>query len=112
MKRLSPTLLAFLFAPMLASAASLPENAKEFIWNISNEIVNPIITLGFTAAIVYLAWTVFQFTFASEKLDQVKLKNSLIYSVVGVFIMATVFALMRFIAVSVGQDPSIVSNNI
>ncbi len=114
MKRVVTRLLTLLVIPQhsLAATAALPGQVSSFFARVLNEIVNPLITLGFALAVVYLAWSVYQYALGGDKLDQTKLKSSLIYGVVGVAIMATVFGIMKFIAVSVGQPESIVTNNV
>ncbi len=114
MKKTGIRLLAFLALPEFAMAqqATLPGQVSSFFGRVLSEIINPLITLGFAIAIVYLAWAVLQYAMGGDKLEKDKLKNSLIYGVVGVAIMATVFGIMKFIASSVGQPTSIVTSNV
>ncbi|HXK37617.1 MAG TPA: hypothetical protein VJ579_00930 [Candidatus Paceibacterota bacterium] len=115
MKRIVVRLFTLLFLPRNAFAATsvaLPTQVSAFFGRVLVEIVNPLITLGFAVAIVYLAWAVLQYTMGGDKLEKDKLKNSLIYGVVGVAIMATVFGIMKFIAASVGAPSSVITNNV
>lgn len=114
MKRIAVRFGALLFIPFNAFAAdaALPGQVSAFFAKVLAEIINPLITLGFAVAIVYLAWAVLRYTMGGDKFDQAKMKNSLIYGVLGVAIMATVFGIMKFIAVSVGAPESIVTNNV
>src|SRR5512135_454229 len=113
MKRIANRLFALLFIPKTALAATALSSAVSgFFARVLFQIINPLITLGFAVAIVYLAWAVLQYTMGGDKFDQGKLKSALIYGVLGVTIMATVFGIMKFIAVSVGQPTTIVTNNV
>ncbi len=108
-------LFIFVVAPFQALAAGLPATVSNFMGRIYYVILNPIITVGFAVAILYLSWCVFQYTLNSAKFadaERVKLKDSLIYSVVGVFIMASVFGIMKFLARSITGDDSIITQNV
>lgn len=98
-----------MFSPLSAIAATIPAQVSEFMGKVYVEILNPIIAVGFAISILYLSYSVFKYTLYSDKLDKKKLQDSLIWSVVGVFIMASVFAIMRFVAVSITGDSSIIS---
>lgn len=114
MKRILVRLTTLLFIPKnaLAATATLPGQVSSFFGRVLDQIVNPLITLGFAVAILYLAWAVLQYTMGGDKLEKEKLKGSLIYGVLGVAIMATVFGIMKFLAASVGAPETIVTGNV
>lgn len=106
------TLLALPKVVLAEVAVALPDKVNSFFSRVLAEIINPLITLGFAVAIVYLAWAILQYSLGGDKLERDKLKNSLIYGVVGVAIMATVFGIMKFIASSVGAPEDVVTSNV
>lgn len=64
MKRIVGRLGALLLIPInaFAAQAALPGQVSAFFAKVLAEIINPLITLGFAVAIVYLAWAVLQYT--------------------------------------------------
>lgn len=114
MKRILTRLATIFFIPLSAFAdtAVLPGQVRAFFGRVLDQIVNPLITLGFAVAVLYLAWAVLQYTMGGDKLEKDKLKSSLIYGVLGVAIMATVFGILKFLAVSVGAPETIVTQNV
>ncbi len=98
--------------PQIVLAVEITHSVSSFMGKVYENIVNPAITVLFAIAILYLSWSVFQYTFQGDKVDKDKLKASLIYGVLGVFIMSTVFAIVKFIATSVGGDANSVMNSI
>ncbi len=112
MKR-SVLLFTFIIAPLQALAAGFPAQLSSFMAKIYIEILNPLISLAFAVAILYLSWSVIQYTLLKkDKIDQAKLKDSLIYGVVGVAIMSLVFGLMKFIARTITGDDSVITDNV
>lgn len=110
--RRSLLLLFFIVVPFQVFAAGLPSQVSNFMGKIYVEILNPIITVAYAIAIMYLSWSVFQYTLKSDKLDKEKLKNSLIYGVLGVFVMSMVFAIMKFVARSVTGTDTMIGENV
>lgn len=97
---------------MQALAAGLPSQLSHFMDKIYTVILNPIITIMFAVAILYLSYSVFNYTLNKDKLDKEKLKASLIYGVVGVAVMSLVFGLMKFVARTITGDESIIEQNV
>ncbi len=98
--------------PYIAFAATdNPLSIKELMFRISYFILNPLIILGFTLAVLYFLWGMIQFlqnrTMSPEKSNEGK--NHMFYGVIGMVIMVSAFAIMRAMAGIIGADPVIVS---
>lgn len=99
-------LLTFLAAcfPFAASAA-IPAYVLNLIGKINTQILNPIIAIMFALATVYFVWGVAQYIWNPES-DEAREKGRsvMIYGIIGMTIMMSVFAIMRFIISSIGAD--------
>lgn len=73
---------------------------------INEQIINPLIFLLFALAFVYFLWGVFEFIQKPE--DHEKGRNTMLYGVIGMFIMVSVFGIMRLIANTIGVDTSVI----
>ncbi|OGZ11567.1 MAG: hypothetical protein A3D67_00175 [Candidatus Lloydbacteria bacterium RIFCSPHIGHO2_02_FULL_51_22] len=75
------------------------------IGKINAVILNPLITLLFALALVMFLWGMFQFLWMedSDKAHE-QGKNHMLWGLLGMFIMFSVFAIMRLIAGTIGAD--------
>ncbi len=91
------------FAPFLAFAAQLAETAT-FIEEIG-KIIDVLTPLVFALALLYFFWGLAQFILASGS-DEAKTegKNKMIWGVIVLFVMATIFGLIGFIQRELGVD--------
>ena len=70
---------------------------------INQYILNPIIILGFSVALVVFLYGIFQFVLkAGDDKAREEGKKSIGYGLVGMFIMVSVFGIIRFILSSLG----------
>lgn len=113
MKR-SVFLFLFVIAPIqvLAQTQGVPKQVGNFMERVYTVILNPVITIMFAVAILYLSYSVFNYTLNKDKLDKEKLKASLIYGVVGVAVMSLVFGIMKFVARTITGDETIIEQNV
>jgi len=76
---------------------------SEIINAISVNIINPVIGLMFVLAFLVFLWGVFTFiTNTDDETNKKKGKNNLIYGVLGMAIMVSVFGIIKFIKSSIG----------
>ena len=76
---------------------------SEIIDAISVNIINPVIGLMFVLAFLVFLWGVFTFiTNTDDETNKKKGKNNLIYGVLGMAIMVSVFGIIKFIKSSIG----------
>lgn len=94
-----------LFIPT-AQAQSATEVASELVARIAAEIINPLIAVLFGLALLLFLWGAFQFVSnaASEEGRTVG-KRHIVWGVVGMFIMVSVFAILRIIINTFGIPP-------
>ena len=75
------------------------------IGKINAVILNPIITLLFALALVMFLWGVFQYLWMEES-DKAREqgRNHMFWGVIGMFVMFSVFTIMRIIANTFGVE--------
>jgi len=74
-------------------------SVNELVQEISQEILNPIIQFMFILAVVFFLWGVAEYIQGAESPDARKKGVShIIYGLVGIFIMMTVYGLMQIMA--------------
>ena len=98
--------------PEVAFAAPppIPAPVKTFIGKISTEILNPLIAIMFAIATAYFFYGVAAYIWNPDNEEmREKGKISMLWGVVGMFIMITVFGILRFIIDSTGADPSLIN---
>lgn len=98
------------FLPRVAFAQTppIPTEVKTFIGKISTLILNPIIALLFALATAYFIYGVVQYIWNPDNAEARETgRQSMIWGVVGMFIMVSVFGIMRFLISSIGADPSV-----
>lgn len=85
--------------------------AIELIGRINKFIVNPIIGLLFALALVIFLWGVFQFFLQPDSdVSKEEGRNHMLWGLFGVFIMFSVFAIMKIIVNTIGADVPGVQN--
>ncbi len=76
------------------------------IFKINDVILNPIITLLFALALVMFLWGVFQYVVRPDSDTAHKQgRDHMFWGLIGMFIMFSVFAIMRLIAGTFGLPP-------
>ncbi len=91
-----------------AAAPPIPANVKAFIGKISTEILNPIIAILFVLATLYFFYGVAKYVWNPESEEEREGgRRSMLWGVIGMFVMVSVFSIMRFIISSIGADPTL-----
>jgi hypothetical protein len=79
----------------------------ELLTNINNVIVRPIILLLFGAAFVVFVWGVVVFIKdADDENNRKKSQSGIIWGIVGMVIMVSVYGIINVIAGTIGVNPS------
>lgn len=86
--------------PMGAAAASISnlDNIFTFIKNTLNTILPLIIAL----AVVYFIWGIFRFVMAGDEEAKAAAKDKIIYGVIGLFVMVSVWGLVNILVNTFG----------
>ena len=71
--------------------------------NIKTQIVNPVILLLFGLALVYFLYGLFTFLWQGDKLDPKVGRDKIIYGLVGMAIMASVYGFIHVIINTINQ---------
>lgn len=80
-------------------AQSAPASVLEFVGRINKYLLNPIIVLMFTIALVTFIWGMFSFFGRKDNTDEIeKGKRHMLWGIIGMAIMVSVFGIMNFIS--------------
>ena len=70
---------------------------KALLGKIAVLIINPLIVLGFVIATIYLFYSIVQMIWGADDSKVDEKKKSVMYAVVGLFIMFSVFGILRLV---------------
>lgn len=102
---------ALLLFPTLASAATIPNEVKQLIGKIITNVLNPIIILMFAIALAVFAFGVVRYVWQPENEEErSKGRTSMFWGVIGMFVMVSVFGILRLIINTFGIDPAVLDN--
>lgn len=82
------------------------KNIDSLLLKVNEQIINPLIILMFALATLYFVWGVVDFIQHPEEAE--KGRNHIMYGIIGMFIMVSVFGIMRFITSTLGLDSSVI----
>ena len=100
---------AIALVPTAYAATAIPAPVLTFIGKISTEILNPIIAIMFSLALVYFIYGVAAYIWNPDNEEaRATGRKSMLWGIVGMFIMVSVFGIMRFLISSVGADPGLI----
>ncbi len=88
-----------------AQTPPIPQPVLTFIGKISTEILNPLIAMMFAVASAYFFFGVARYIWSPD--DEKKReegRRAMLWGIVGMFIMVSVFSIMRLIISSIGAD--------
>lgn len=94
MKKFS--IVAGLSLVMPLSALAAINNLNDIFTFIKN-ILNTVLPLIIAAAVVYFVWGMFQVFLASDEEKKDKAKNTVIYGVIAIFVMISVWGLVNIL---------------
>jgi cbb3-type cytochrome oxidase subunit 3 len=102
-----------LIFPIMANAATppIPRSVKIFLGNIITEILNPLIALMFAVALMYFFYGIAAYIWNPDNEEaREKGRRGMLWGIIGMFIMVSVFGIMWFIINSIGADSSLMDN--
>ncbi len=88
-----------------AAYAQAVDPVDSFVKKLAEVILNPFIVLLFAIALLYFLIGVFKFLSNTENADEREVgKSHMIWGIIGMFIMMSVFAIMQIIGNTIGSD--------
>ena len=106
------TFMQNLLLPSVAYAQGtpVPPTVLVFIGKISTNILNPIIAIMFALAAVYFFYGVAAYIWNPNNEEaREKGRKGMLWGIVGMFIMVSVFGIMRFLISSIGADSALMN---
>ncbi|MDO8521139.1 MAG: hypothetical protein Q7S52_03420 [bacterium] len=96
--------------PETAYAATPPQSVLTFVGKISTNILNPIIAILFALAFVYFVYGVAAYIWNPDNEEaRTNGQRSMLWGVIGMLIMVSVFGIMRFLISSIGADANLMN---
>ena len=97
-----PKLFSFLailclFAVPAVSFAATPTTFAELVNLIIDTILKPFVTLVFGLAFAAFLWGMFKYIRSASEGDKEEAKNTIIYGLIGLFVMVSVWGLVRIL---------------
>lgn len=94
-----------------AAAPPIPATVLAFIGKISTEILNPLIAVMFAVATLVFFYGVAKYMWdpANEEAREGG-RRSMLWGIIGMFVMVSTFSIMRLIISSIGADASLMDN--
>ena len=100
----------FLIRTAEAAPPAIPANVKTFIGKISTEILNPIIAVLFAVATLYFLWGIAAYIWNPDNEEaREKGRVGMLYGIIGMFVMVSVFGIMRFIISTIGANSDLMN---
>lgn len=98
MNTLGNFFMEYIMVPV-AHAQSAPQSVVEFIGRINKFFLNPLIVLMFSIALVTFIWGMFTFFGRKDNTEEIeKGKRHMLWGIIGMAIMVSVFGIMNFIS--------------
>lgn len=92
----------------LAQARNIPPTVLNFVGKFSTEILNPIIALLFAVGMFIFIWGVAAYIWNPENEEaRTNGRKNMLWGIIGMLIMVSVFGIMRFIITSIGADEAL-----
>lgn len=78
------------------------EYIKNLIGQIADQILNPLIILGFVVATIFLFYGIAEMIWKADSNDLDKNKNNVKYGIIGFFIMFSVYGILNIVMKTFG----------
>jgi hypothetical protein len=110
MKRIGFIALSF-FAPVVAFAQN-PDSTQLFaILAIVQNVLNVVIPIVITLGVVYVVYGIIMFVTKTNEEERAKAKNVILYGIIGLFFIVSLWGIIGFIGRTVGVNPGGSSGN-
>lgn len=73
----------------------MPPTVSDLLSKIANLFINPLIILGFVWATVYFFYAVAEMIWKADGSDLAKNKENVKYGIIGLFVMFSVYGILR-----------------
>lgn len=94
-----------------AQTPPIPASVKTFVGKISTEILNPLIALMFAVATMYFFYGIAVYIWNPDNEEaREKGRIGMFWGIIGMFVMVSVFGIMKFIISSIGADTALMNN--
>lgn len=96
-----------MYTAAVAASGACTASAKAFAACLTSVIINPILALIFAAGLLVFIWGVVQFMFglSSEASEEKEAgKRHMLWGIVGMFIMAGAYSLIKILANTIGPS--------
>jgi len=70
---------------------------QDLLGKLATYIINPLIILGFTVATIFLFYGIAEMIWKSDSNDLEKNRNNVKYGLIGLFIMFSVYGILRLV---------------
>jgi uncharacterized membrane protein len=97
-------------AGMIAPFAVFAADAASIITRV-NQILNLIIPVLITLAVVYFIWGVIQYTVSSDEEKKKKARGAIIQGLIGLFVIIAFWGIIRLITNTFGVGPEQINSN-
>lgn len=101
-----------IFFPLVAEAAAppIPASVMAFIGKVSTEIINPIIAVLFGIAMFYFLYGIAAYIWnPDDEQAREKGRQGMLWGIIGMFVMVSVFGIIRFLIDSTGANPALIN---
>jgi len=79
-------------------SAAVPQAVTDLLEKIIHNIINPFVVILFALAFLFFSWSVFRYIrSADDATERQKAGKGILYGILGMFIMISVFGLMNII---------------
>jgi uncharacterized membrane protein YidH (DUF202 family) len=98
-----------LFFPVVAlsAGANIPPAVKTFLGKVMTEILNPLIVLMFSVALLLFTYGSLKFIWNPEdESERETARRNMLWGIIGITIMVSAFGIIRFIIASIKADSS------
>lgn len=100
----------FIIPTAYAAGPVIPAPVKTFIGKISTEILNPIIAVMFALATLYFFYGVAKYMWhPDDETAREEGRRGMLWGIVGMFIMVSVFSIMKLIISTIGADSGLMN---
>jgi len=104
MKRILAIVLVGI-SPIIALAqAYSPNQGVSGLFNFAGGILNRAVPLIIALAVVYFIWQVFRYAVAANEEDKGKAKTQMIWGIVGIFVMVSIWGLVAILQSTFGTS--------
>lgn len=103
-------MMNLLFPNTAYAKTAVPPDVLSFVGKISTEILNPIIAIIFSLALAYFVFGVAAYLWNPDNEEaRAKGRQGMLWGIVGMLVMVSVFGIMRLLISSIGADSGLIN---